>query len=91
MQKTSLVDKDDSKHSYDKPEEVNYAPLTLNSVAPNACALTYSKSFVTKNEHGKRAIKKLVIVTVIGLFFCAVEVIGGIISGSLAILTDAAH
>lgn len=46
---------------------------------------------IAKNESGKRAIKKLVIVTVIGLLFCTIEVVGGIISGSLAILTDAAH
>ena len=37
------------------------------------------------------AIKKLVIVSFICLFFLVIELVGGILSDSLAILTDAAH
>jgi Co/Zn/Cd efflux system component len=39
----------------------------------------------------KNAIKKLVIVSIICLFFMAVELVGNYFSGSLAILSDALH
>ena len=42
-------------------------------------------------EEGKRAMCKLIIVIGISFFFMGGEVAGGIISGSLAIMTDAAH
>ena len=47
--------------------------------------------FKGKMAQGRRAIKKLVLVTFVCIVFCGVEAAGGIISGSLAILTDAAH
>jgi solute carrier family 30 (zinc transporter), member 2 len=40
---------------------------------------------------GDKAFKKLALVVIICFIFMIVEVIGGKISGSLAILTDAAH
>jgi zinc transporter 2 len=42
-------------------------------------------------EGQKNAIKKLIIVSIICLFFMSAELVGGIMSGSLAILSDAAH
>jgi cation diffusion facilitator family transporter len=39
----------------------------------------------------KNSLKKLVVVSVVCLIFMSVEIIGGIISNSLAIMTDAAH
>ena len=42
-------------------------------------------------EGQKSAIKKLIIVSIICCLFMAAEVVGGIFSGSLAILSDAAH
>jgi zinc transporter 2 len=42
-------------------------------------------------EDGKRAMKKLFFVSIICFLFMAAEFAGGIISGSLAILSDAAH
>ena len=39
----------------------------------------------------KKAIKKLIITSGICVFFMAIEVVGGILSNSLAIATDAAH
>jgi len=47
--------------------------------------------YILKRKMGKAAMKKLMIVTVIGLLFTAIEAIGGVMSQSLAILTDAAH
>lgn len=38
-----------------------------------------------------RAFNKLVLVAIISLLFCGTEAVGGYLSGSLAILTDAAH
>ena len=44
-----------------------------------------------ENSIDKKAIKKLIITSGICLFFMAIEVVGGILSNSLAIATDAAH
>jgi zinc transporter 2 len=35
--------------------------------------------------------KKLMIVTIVSFLFMAGEIVGGYLSGSLAIITDAAH
>ena len=42
-------------------------------------------------EQGKKAMCKLLIVSMVCFLFMGCEVAGGLISGSLAILTDAAH
>ena len=44
-----------------------------------------------ENSIDKKAIKKLIITSLICVFFMAIEVVGGILSNSLAIATDAAH
>lgn len=38
-----------------------------------------------------RAMRKLILITVFALLFMTIEIIGGALSDSLAILTDAAH
>lgn len=53
--------------------------------------MEHNKHFKAKVAQSKRAIKKLVVVSIICLIFCTVEAVGGLLSGSLAILTDAAH
>jgi zinc transporter 2 len=55
------------------------------------CVLETDKQFQKKLESGNKAFKKLTIVVVICFLFMIVEIIGGLVSGSLAILTDAAH
>ena len=55
------------------------------------CALEHDKKFQKKVEEGTRAMKKLFFVSFICFIFMGLEFAGGIISGSLAILTDAAH
>lgn len=55
------------------------------------CALEKSKKFLNSQENSKRAMKKLFFVSCICLFFMVCEFVGGILSGSLAIMVDAAH
>ena len=55
------------------------------------CMLEQDKEFQKKLKLGNKAFKKLTVVVVICFLFMIVEVVGGLISGSLAILTDAAH
>ena len=47
--------------------------------------------FQQKLVDGNKAFRKLGIVVAICFLFMIVEIVGGIASGSLAILTDAAH
>jgi solute carrier family 30 (zinc transporter), member 2 len=48
-------------------------------------------NFVRKQKEGARAMKKLLFVSCICFLFMVIEFAGGIISGSLSILADAAH
>ena len=57
----------------------------------NKCALEHDRMFLKKIEQGNRAMKKLFFVSFICFIFMGLEFAGGILSGSLAILTDAAH
>ena len=58
---------------------------------PLKCALEHDRLFLKKVGEGKRAMKKLFFVSVICAAFMGCEFAGGIMSGSLAVLTDAAH
>ena len=51
----------------------------------------HHKFFLEQLGDNKVAMKKLVIITCICFLFMIGEAVGGYISGSLAILTDAAH
>ena len=62
-----------------------------SQVFHNRCALEHSPFYKDKVRAADRAFKKLVLVSVVSLFFCLTEAIGGYLSGSLAIMTDAAH
>ena len=57
----------------------------------DVCILEHEPMFQQKLVEGNKAFYKLGIVVAICFFFMIVEVIGGVMSGSLAILTDAAH
>lgn len=61
------------------------------SVYSHQCALEHDKKFLKKVAEGKRAMKKLFFVAIICFLFMGCEFAGGILSGSLSILTDAAH
>ena len=60
-------------------------------IPKNRCAIEHSWFFVSKNARSNRAIRKLMCVTAVCFMFMIIELVGGILSGSLAILTDAAH
>ena len=53
--------------------------------------LEREKFLMNKRREGKLAMKKLFIVSIVCFIFMAIEFTGGWISGSLAIMTDAAH
>lgn len=55
------------------------------------CALEHNHAFTDKIHESNAAIKKLMFVCVVCFFFMICEFIGGIMSGSLAIMCDAAH
>ena len=62
-----------------------------NAVFDHRCALEHSQHFQNEAIKARRACKKLVLTAIVSLIFCASEAVGGTISGSLAILCDAAH
>ena len=55
------------------------------------CFLDNDEAFQIKMEKSKKAFNRLLVVVLICFIFMIVEVAGGIISNSLAILTDSAH
>ena len=55
------------------------------------CVLEHDPKFNEKLKNSKLALKKLAIITVFCFLFMVAEVIGGYLSNSVAIMTDAAH
>lgn len=76
------------KRYYDRARKPKYK--NTNNF-PNVCALENDSEFIGKIEESNRAMKKLLFVSFICFLFMGLEFAGGILSGSLAILTDAAH
>ena len=72
---TSLLKKKSSK-----PKKIHYE-----------CVLEHDPKFNEKLKNSKMALRKLGIITVICFLFMVAEVIGGYLSNSVAIMTDAAH
>jgi zinc transporter 2 len=68
-------------------QEVN----SESDIPHHRCAVEHQWFFISKNARARRAIRKLVCVTIVCFIFMMVEIVGGILSGSLAIITDAAH
>lgn len=92
----------DTKHlNYGTGQEEAYYDRSLkpsfrggkgaNRIYNNCCALEHDKQFVKKTREAQRAMKKLFFVAMICFVFMGCEFAGGILSRSLAILTDAAH
>ena len=52
---------------------------------------TFEKSRAAMKESNQKAMKKLVITIILSLVFMAVEIVGGIVSNSVALLGDAGH
>ena len=57
----------------------------------HGCALEHGEHFKNQAFKARRACKKLVLVSIVSAVFCITEAVGGTLSGSLAILCDAAH
>jgi zinc transporter 2 len=55
------------------------------------CAMEQSDFIAKQKLESKRAMCKLLTVTCISFIFMIAEFVGGYVSGSLAIMTDAAH
>jgi len=55
------------------------------------CAMEQSDLIQKQKIEGKKAMYKLLMVTGLSLLFMIGEIVGGYISGSIAIITDAAH
>ena len=53
--------------------------------------LEHQPFYKNKVNAANRALRKLILVACVSLIFCLTEAVGGWLSGSLAILTDAAH
>mmetsp|Transcript_39977 Transcript_39977/g.61178 ORF Transcript_39977/g.61178 Transcript_39977/m.61178 type:complete len:289 (-) Transcript_39977:627-1493(-) len=58
---------------------------------PHKCAFEHDQQFTKKKREAEAAMRKLLFVAIICFVFMICEIIGGLYSGSLAILTDAAH
>jgi Co/Zn/Cd efflux system component len=70
------------KAKFDKKEQKIYE---------HQCAFEHDRKFLKLQFQNKNVMRKLLFVSFICLLFMLCEMVGGIISGSLAILTDAAH
>ena len=55
------------------------------------CVLEHDPKFNEKLTNSKMALRKLAIITFVCFLFMVAEVIGGYLSNSVAIMTDAAH
>jgi len=82
-------------HKHDHPHALvhdgHHSPKQSGPSNNKVCILETDPAFQKKLQSGNRAFRKLAVVVVICFLFMIVEVIGGIASNSLAILTDAAH
>jgi len=80
------------RNLYDRKRKLSItSEMVTKKENKHLCALENHKLFLRKQDESKRAMKKLFFVSMICLLFMVLEFIGGIISGSLAILCDAAH
>jgi hypothetical protein len=79
-----------ARKPYDRKRKPSITDLNIKRY-DHRCALDHNAKFQKKSNEAIRAMKKLFFVSCICFLFMAAEFAGGIISGSLAVLTDAAH
>ena len=66
--------------------------MTSDSIPyEHRCALEHSVHFKNEQVKARRACNKLILTALVSFIFCGAEAAGGTISGSLAVLCDAAH
>jgi Co/Zn/Cd efflux system component len=62
-----------------------------NAKFPHQCSFEKSPYYASLHHSQKNAQKKLITVSVLSIIFMSAEIFGGTVSGSLAIISDAAH
>lgn len=93
-------EKDDNLRftGYGMERKEEYQPLegtikteTGAMIQKHQCALEHHPQFILKIDQGKKAMKKLMCTAIVCFCFMCVEIVGGYLSNSLAVATDAAH
>ena len=79
------------KHGNVRDEEQSIVRIDGLRVCPPGCGFSDEKRRAEDAFSRSTAARKLGLATLFCLIFVAVEVVGGLLSNSLAILTDAAH
>jgi len=73
------------------PKQLTKEKLLSIETFPTSHTKDSNHLFQKKQKEAEKAMRKLIFVTIMCTFFMICELIGGYISGSLAIMTDAAH
>ncbi len=80
------------------PDQVKFDTVTSKTatkthpnVIPHRCDYEHNKFYTDLKASQDSAMKKLIATTVTALLFTLTEIVGGVISNSLAVLTDATH
>ena len=81
VEQTSLI----SKGSH------NSKASTASKCKSADCLLTDDKAFKERLDRGRAALSQLCMITFVCFMFMIIEFVGGWISNSMAIMTDAAH
>ena len=79
-----------AKHYGNSKQKVHYKK-DKERIFQHKCALEHEESFVKKQEEERIAITKLKWTAMVCFFFMICEIVGGYLSNSLAVMTDAAH
>ena len=74
---TMLISEDLTQKNLDGPDE------------KECCAFKHEQFFIDQENEKKGAMKKLILITSCAMIFSAIEITGGLLSGSVAILADA--
>lgn len=87
----SACEGDTVLHTVDDSDDVPMLDVCAANIEDNFCQCHPSKSIKLVQSSNKNAQTKLLIVSFVCFLFMVAELTGGILSGSLAIMTDAAH
>ena len=79
-----------AKHYGNSKQKVVYKK-DKEKIYQHKCALENEENFVKKQEEERIAITKLKWTAMVCFFFMICEIVGGYLSNSLAVMTDAAH
>lgn len=80
-----------SKNQEMNQESEQILPFIIKEGKKCDCVLEHDQAFKNKLKSSEKAYGKLMCVTFMCFFFMIVEIVGGYLSNSVAIMTDAAH